>query len=226
MYTYLTINIFVILVPLVLSFDRKVHFYKSWPALWPAIIVTGLFFLIWDALFTYYGVWSFNDRYLLGIRLAGLPLEEWLFFITVPYACVFSYRVLDTYLPLQPNPRFQRIVSYAMVIILLVAAAFYYDRIYTLLTFILTSLFIIIVEWYAKATYLLRIYRAYLVMLVPFIIVNGILTGTGLEEPVVSYNNNENMSLRLLTIPLEDMIYGFLLVGLNITLMERIKASQ
>jgi lycopene cyclase domain-containing protein len=64
---------------------------------------------------------------------------------------------------------------------------------------------------------------AYLVILLPFFIVNGILTGTGLEEPVVWYNDNENMGVRLFTIPVEDTIYGFLLIGLNITLYEFFK---
>jgi lycopene cyclase domain-containing protein len=58
------------------------------------------------------------------------------------------------------------------------------------------------------------------VVLIPFFIVNGLLTGTGLEEPVVWYNNQENVGIRLLTIPIEDTIYGFLLIGLNITLYE------
>jgi lycopene cyclase domain-containing protein len=66
---------------------------------------------------------------------------------------------------------------------------------------------------------------AYLVILVPFFIVNGILTGTGLEEPVVWYNNEENLGIRLLTIPVEDSIYGFLLVGMNITLFEWMKSK-
>jgi hypothetical protein len=56
----------------------------------------------------------------------------------------------------------------------------------------------------------------YALLLVPFLIVNGILTGTGLEEPVVSYNKTENLNIRLFTIPLEDVFYGFELFILNL----------
>lgn len=56
----------------------------------------------------------------------------------------------------------------------------------------------------------------YPVLLIPIFIVNGILTGTGLESPVVWYDNNENLGLRLTTNPFEDVIYGFELLLLNV----------
>ena len=42
-----------------------------------------------------------------------------------------------------------------------------------------------------------------------FFPVNGVLTGTGLETPIVNYNPNEFMGIRMLTIPIEDAVYGY-----------------
>ena len=42
--------------------------------------------------------------------------------------------------------------------------------------------------------------------------VNGLLTGSLIENQVVWYNNNENLSLRLGTIPVEDVFYALLML--------------
>src|SRR4051812_37361154 len=94
-FTYLLINFFTILIPFLFSFESRIRFYKSWPALFKAILITGSFFIIWDHLLTVKGVWGFNPEFIMGIYLWSLPVEEWLFFISIPYACVFIYESIN-----------------------------------------------------------------------------------------------------------------------------------
>jgi lycopene cyclase domain-containing protein len=61
----------------------------------------------------------------------------------------------------------------------------------------------------------------YVLLLLPFFIVNGILTGTGIPEEVVWYNDTENVTLRVGTIPVEDFLYGFSMIFMNVLLFER-----
>ncbi len=42
-----------------------------------------------------------------------------------------------------------------------------------------------------------------------FFPVNGILTGTGLESPIVNYNPDDFLGIRMGTIPIEDAVYGY-----------------
>ncbi len=48
----------------------------------------------WDLIATRRGEWWFSARYTLGLRLAGLPIEEWLFFLVVPVCALLTYEVL------------------------------------------------------------------------------------------------------------------------------------
>jgi lycopene cyclase domain-containing protein len=63
-------------------------------------------------------------------------------------------------------------------------------------------------------------------MLIPFFIVNGILTGSGIEEQVVWYNDAENLGIRLLTIPVEDTAYAFSLILLNLFLFLKLTKKK
>jgi lycopene cyclase domain-containing protein len=49
-------------------------------------------------------------------------------------------------------------------------------------------------------------------MLIPFFIVNGILTGSFIEDQVVWYNNDENLGIRIGTVPIEDSVYAFTMI--------------
>ncbi len=92
---YLYIDILVILFPFLLSFDKKVAYYKKWKYLFPAILLSGAFFVAWDMLFTHLQVWSFNPAFLLGIKLGNLPLEEVLFFFGSSFQLCFCVRSTD-----------------------------------------------------------------------------------------------------------------------------------
>ena len=83
--------------PLALSFDKKVAFYKKWEAVLVAMILVGIPFLIHDYFFTEHGIWGFEPEYLSGIYIVNLPLEEVLFFLVVPYACVFCHECIKCY---------------------------------------------------------------------------------------------------------------------------------
>ena len=216
------INILTVFFPFVLSFDKKVHFYKSWKYIWPGMAITGLFFLFWDVLFTMKGVWSFNPQYITGVTIWGLPLEEVLFFLTVPFACIFIYACLNYYVKWQIKARITATISSLVVVFCIAGLIFYYHSIYTAITCGVLLLLILIFQYVIKSVWLNRFYFTYLVALIPFYVVNGILTSI----PIVSYNNIQNMGLRVGTIPVEDHFYLMALLLMNIGFFEYFKARN
>ena len=215
-FTYLLINFFTIVFPLALSFDKKVQFYKKWKFIWPGLLITGLVFLFWDVLFTADEVWSFNPKYITGITVLQLPVEEIFFFLTVPFACIFIYACLNYYLKWELDMRLTRIISNIIIIFSILLLVFYHHRLYTRVTFTLLAFLIILLQFIYKVKWLNRFYMAYLVVLVPFYIINGILTAW----PVVMYNNAQNLGLRVGTIPVEDHFYCMALLLMNIAFFE------
>ncbi len=215
---YLLVDFFTILIPLLFSFHPKIKFYKTWKQFFLASLVVALIFIIWDALFTYLGVWSFNSRYVTGIYFLKLPVEEILFFICIPFSCIFTFFCLDKFYNLAWNDKTERNFVIVFFIVLTGTGLVFGGRLYTSVTFISTAFvavflkFIFRVKWFGKAI------SVYAILLFPFLIVNGILTGSGLQQPVVIYNKTEIMNIRLFTIPVEDVFYGLELFLLNLSL--------
>lgn len=218
-YTYLAIDIFTILIPFVFSFHPKLRFDKKWSYFMPAVLIVGSIFLVWDEYFTQIGVWGFNSAYLMGVSIFSLPLEEVLFFICIPYACVFTYHCFKV-LEIQPIPKTASAwISLLLVGLGLILIFFHFGKYYTTSTYLLLTITIVYLQWVKKVN-LTSFYFAYAILLVPFGITNGILTGSFIENEVVWYNNSENMNFRIGTIPFEDVFYGMLLILWNVRLME------
>ena len=177
--TYLLINFLTVLFPVILSFDKRVRFYQSWKYIFPGLFISGLLFLFWDYLFTIYGVWSFNPDYIRGIYFLNLPIEEILFFVTVPFACIFIYECLNYYIKRDLLASVSVYITYSLILLCTVLLVLYYDKVYSLITFGLLLVILLLAQFVFKLKFLSRFYLAYLVSLIPFYIVNGLRKRVG-----------------------------------------------
>lgn len=207
-------------MPLAFSFMPQANFYKKWRFLWPGIAITGILFIVWDMAFTHMGVWGFNPRYVSGLYLYNLPIEEVLFFICIPYSSVFLYEALNYFFKRDVFETYTPSISIMLVMFLLTLGLMNTGRWYTGVTFIACAIFIALNQWRWKAPWLGRFYFAYIFVLIPFFIVNGILTGSFIDEPVVWYNEREMLGLRMGTIPFEDTFYGMLMLMMTVAIFE------
>lgn len=225
-YTYLLINFFTVIVCFIFSFHPKIKFNRHFGAFIKSALLVGLVFILWDIWFTKHGVWWFNYKYLIGLKISELPIEEILFFICIPFSCVFTYFCLDKFFKLDWRPKSEKIFVVVASIIFLGIALYYQDRIYTFVTFLsasislLTLKFILKVNWIGKASFI------YLILMPGFLAVNGILTGTGLDSPIVNYNNANFIGFRILTIPIEDVFYGYEMILWNLFFFYKFKSND
>jgi len=221
---YLLLNIAVISIPLLFSFHKRIRFDLEWKYFIPAMLITASVFIFGDFYFTKDGIWGFNERYLSGIKFLNLPLEEVLFFICIPYACVFTYHVIRKKIN-QQNPSFIIYISLFLIIFLFMLAIKNSEKKYTVFACISSGTILLFSMLFTPAI-LKSFYISFLTLLIPFTIVNGILTGTGIESEVVWYNNTENLGIRVWTIPVEDFAYALSMILTNVFLMECFKKEN
>lgn len=219
-YLYLLIDFSCIIIPLLASFHPKLQFYKEWKAYLPAMFIVAIVFLIWDELFTSAGIWGFNNQYITGIQVGHLPIEELLFFICIPYACVFTYFAVRTHWSDHFLYKRSNFIGQFLLTLAFILAAMNFEKWYTLITFGLLVITLAVWKRVNDWKYLSTITFSYLLILPFFFISNGLLTGFGIENEVVWYNNEENIGERMATIPFEDLFYGFLLICWNVLLYE------
>lgn len=207
---YLLINLAVIIIPLILSFEKKLRFYRNFKAFGISFLIVGGAFIIWDIIAAKRGDWAFNEKFIIGFNVLGLPIEEILFFFTVPYASIFIYETFAYYLKEKEIKSDPRLMVIPAVLFFLISLVFT-DRYYTMTVMIFTSIFFFMMAVLSPRLTGSRIYFIFILFsYFPFFIVNYLLTSL----PVVTYSPNAILGIRITTIPLEDFFYSFSMLSL------------
>lgn len=224
-YLYLLINVASFSIPFLYSFEKKMRFIQYWKAVFLSVSIVAIPFLIWDVIFTQNGVWGFNPMYYLGITILGLPLEEILFFICIPYASIFTHFAFIYFLPnLKLSNSVTKLTTIFLLIISVIVLFAAFPKAYTTVDFSLFAL-LLIYALITKDTILNKFYITFLLVLIPFFIVNGLLTGSFIPGEVVWYNNAENLGIRVGTVPVEDAFYAFSMLYMALILIEKFKVK-
>ena len=207
---YLIINILIIIVPLSLSFEKNLKFYKKVKSVLKSILIVSSAFIIWDVIATERGDWAFNPDYLIGVKFFGLPIEEILFFITVPYACIFIFETVKFYIKektLKLNENILLFISFIIVFI----SVLNYERDYTFTVSLFTAASILLLKSLGKDLFVSKnFWLTLIISYIPFFIVNYFLTSI----PIVTYNSLSFSDVRFITIPVEDFFYSFSMISM------------
>lgn len=224
-YLYWYLHLFALVCVLPMSFEQRIHYYKYWKALFPALLLVAVIFIAWDSYKTYIGVWGFNPRYYTFL-VGNLPVEEWFFFITFPFASIFIYESLNYYFVNDPLKKVEPFVTLTLIPFFFIVGFWHWSHAYTATTFIACGGFLLYHYIYVAPRYRGRFYLGLLVGYLPFILVNGVLTGTFTNQPVVIYNPDEYLGIRFFSIPWDDFAYNFILQFSGITLYEYFKEKR
>ncbi len=91
---YMTVLILSGIIPLVASFWPALKFYRNIRSLLISISIIVILFGTWDVFAVYRGHWFFNPAGVWQFRIINLPVEEILFFVVIPFCCIFTWEVI------------------------------------------------------------------------------------------------------------------------------------
>ncbi len=244
---YLALDALALSGPLLLSFDRRVAFYRSVRNVMLAIVSMMLVFVPLDMVFVRLGIWGFDARYITGIVLGNLPIEEWLFFPVVGYACLFIYECLRVYVtgdylefPKEPDTKLVALgkggsvvfaagarVALLVVALLGIALAISHTyRLYSLVKMGGAAVALLLTVLWFRPRYLPRFFLMYVLSCIPFIAMNGVMTGSLIEGEIVWYNAAHIVGFRIGTIPIEDFYYSLAMLLLATAAYEHLRGRH
>lgn len=212
------LDLLVLALPLALSFDRKVAFWRKWPQVFAAIAAVLAIFVPWDAWKTARAVWGFNPAYAGEARWLHLPPGEWLFFVCVPYACLFILACVRAYFRDRAWKIPRSIFFWTAGAFALLAFAFrdltYTGTVFLSVTIVLAALELAVPDTLRSRNFWVALGLTYL----PFLVANGVLTAL----PIVWYDDAQILAVRVGTIPVEDFIYSFSMLALAVLVYDRV----
>ena len=92
---YMTALILSAALPFALSFWPGLKFYRNIKALGLSIGLIVLIFGGWDVWATWRGHWHFHPSGVWPARIINLPVEEVLFFVVIPFCCIFTWEAIN-----------------------------------------------------------------------------------------------------------------------------------
>lgn len=215
---YLIFNIIVFAGPLLFGAIRPFYFINRWKYTIVPILIPAIIFLVWDSIVTY-SHWHFNEKYVLGIFIWGLPIEEILFFISVPFACLFTWEMIRRRTDEKELLWINKLRLFFYLLTPIGICFFISGKHYTGLAITFLGLAVLLDQLLSTNLILQKRFYFYLLLVLLFTLVfNGYLTW----RPVVTYGVEYQLDFRIFTIPIEDFVYGTALIFMNTSIYQKI----
>lgn len=210
MSTYMWLLVIIIAVPLAAAVWpwRFRWTSRQWRRFSLVTILVSLPWIILDMWSHGRGWWQYSPEHTSLWRIIGLPIEEVLFFVVVPFACLALLSGIERSTSQRYLPHRVVITVCGVIVVAAAVMALLISRERTIFDAILAIIVIAVMasQW-QRWTISDGIW--WLVVIGLFLICNTILTSV----PIVTYNYNYGSMVRIGSIPVEDVFYNLSLLG-------------
>ncbi|WP_338598395.1 lycopene cyclase domain-containing protein [Sulfolobus tengchongensis] len=190
---------------------------RNYLALLKSILLVDPFYLLWDFIATWKDSWSFNPQYVMGIYVIDLPIEEIIFFLVTPFATLTIYDFMrdriakNIFIKHSENDRIIKTeLILSSLFLLTVGFIILPSHSYTAIDLIYLSSFLLLSSFQNPHIFASKYFWEFMgLTYIPFFIFDFFLT----YLPVVIYGPRSILGIRVISIPIEDFIYSFSMIG-------------
>lgn len=223
-YLLLTFSAFALFI--LVRIFLKIQLAKLWRGIFFGLAVMLFILIPWEVWFSYRQIWGWSESKLFGVFVATVPMEEVLWFVAMALLFVAIYewlgkRPADVIKQGYPK-RLTAVLSFGFFLCAIVFAGHIY-------TFAVASFAAVFLVWHlliARADYIARFYLAFVIYLLPLLVLDIMRTGSFSDEPTIWYKSSDVMGLYLFKVPLENIAMYFFLMLVFITAYESLKVRS
>lgn len=214
-FEYLIFNLIIFFSPIFASFFYpKINYPTNFQALF-SIFVSSFIFISHDNQVTNKW-WRFNEKYILGLKIIYLPIEEILFFFSVSFSSLTIWLNLKNFSNLS--------IKNSLFTLFYILVFIFYHFLYLktkkpypkFVNFFYFFIFFFDILFKTNLVFKLNFLIFTLITFLLTLIFNFYLT----KRPVVLYNEKFKTGFKILSIPVEDFLYGFNFLYLTIFLYD------
>ncbi len=222
-YWYLLILFVLAGLTLFLFIKKSIVFITEFKYMLPAIIFSSTIFIMLDIRFLQSGIIRFNENFLVGKNILNLPIEEWLFLLIISLFAFSVYILVNVKFEHFEKPN----LFYAVSVLLL--AGFAYEAWFSRQKLVPFFVFFLLAIYFGYTLFrnrfkphLTKFYISYFIVVIPFFLIKLFLNAL----PVILYNNDFILGIRLAGVPVEQFANLFLVMLINITIFEYLRDNH
>lgn len=215
-FAFLFLALGLIVLPFVLQFDKKFFKEGTLPAAIGASLVSGVIFSAITLAMQLAGLLHFDTASTIGLIIGGVPLEQYLLNFSFAFAASGLYQYLNMKFPKNDLQKYSLAVSNLLLGLCVAFLFFGYTKWYTMFTFATLTVVLFLIEYVGSLRFMYKAYRAFLVMLVPFYLVYGILFWNG----VLRVAKNQLTGMFVAKIPIETHFIALSMVLVSVYVFE------
>jgi lycopene cyclase domain-containing protein len=219
-YWYSLVLLVMAVITMFLFVKKTIVFFTELKYMIPAILFSGAIFILFNYRLLETGIISFNSSFLAGKYLFKLPVEEWLFLLIISFFSFSVYILISVLFPNFERPNLFLVISVVLLLGFGFGAWHFRQKLIPFFIFFLLTIYFgyTLIRNRFKM-HLTKFYISYAIAVIPFFLIKGLLHSL----PVIFFNSDYTLGIRLLNVPVEEFAYFFLLMLINITIFEYLR---